>query len=160
MKIEEMQFHYKMDSLPMEMIQEITFFLKPEDCYRFLRVCKTVNAAMSSDFARKKYLNYYYHKIIKYYDKDCKYILSIETRHVVTKRRCGVYRRYCKNGQLSILSYYKENRLHGLFTHRHASGRIIEESYFRHGMLHGMRKLYDKNGKCDISYWYRGNYVS
>lgn len=59
----------------------------------------------------------------------------------------GVFTWYYENGQISIISFYRNNKLEGQRTVYAENGELLEEAIYQSDKLNGTYKSYHKNGK-------------
>lgn len=59
----------------------------------------------------------------------------------------GVFTWYYENGQISIISFYRNNLLEGQRTVYSENGELLEEAIYHSDKLHGAYKSYHKGGK-------------
>ena len=73
----------------------------------------------------------------------------------------GVYKSYyksdtfCGSGKLRTECYYKDGKLHGVYTEYYVNGEISKESNYKDGKLEGLEKWYYKNGNLKIESNYK-----
>jgi antitoxin component YwqK of YwqJK toxin-antitoxin module len=76
-------------------------------------------------------------------------------RFYLNGQDCGPVVGFYKNGR--IRSYWfanKEGRQHGESKSFYDNGQVLMESFYINGFLHGLFKLYDRNGNIEVIWEY------
>ena len=61
----------------------------------------------------------------------------------------GVLTEYYENGQLALLSNYKEDLEEGLYKTFHENGQLWQDNFYKEGELHGVQESYFDSGKLE-----------
>ncbi len=110
----------------------------------------------------KRYKNNLLHGVSKVYDIG-KFVNNTNNRYLTSYttykngKKNGVSKTYTMNGKIINKSYYKDNLLHGLhqtfdYNTKTNSTSIIKEEYYENNILHGVCKYYNSSGVYILNY--------
>ena len=80
--------------------------------------------------------------------------MSIENQFDSNGRRCGLYKRYYRNGDLDWEFNYVDGKIHGLCRvwHFKANGYLASEGMYANDMQNGFWKIWDRLGRMSYEH--------